>query len=45
VVELIDHYWTYSSPWHRMESTCFGENERVKQLALKIAENMLSMAA
>jgi len=45
VVELIDHHWTYSSLWHRMESTCFGENERVKQLALKTAEKMLRTAA
>jgi phage/plasmid-like protein (TIGR03299 family) len=45
VVELIDHNWRYSSPWHRLEYTCFGEGERVKQLALKTAKEFMVQSA
>jgi phage/plasmid-like protein (TIGR03299 family) len=44
VVELVDHHWRYSDLWHRMESACFGENERVKQVALREAVKMLMTA-
>lgn len=37
VVEYVDHRMPYKSPWQRMTSLCFGENERIKRRALEQA--------
>lgn len=37
VTELVDHHLTYANAANRMESICFGEGERTKQVAFDVA--------
>ena len=45
VVELVDHRSDYANPGIRMTATCFGNGERVKQLAFSKAIEMLSTSS
>jgi phage/plasmid-like protein (TIGR03299 family) len=42
ITELVDHHWTYKSPWQRMNSICFGEGERLKHRAFDQATVILT---
>jgi phage/plasmid-like protein (TIGR03299 family) len=37
VTELVDHHLAYANAAKRMESVCFGEGERIKQVAFDVA--------
>jgi phage/plasmid-like protein (TIGR03299 family) len=37
VTEMVDHHTAYRNSFHRMESLCFGDGERIKERAFTVA--------
>jgi phage/plasmid-like protein (TIGR03299 family) len=44
IVEMIDHYHRYPNCWKRMEYVCFGEGQKLKQLAFVKAKEFIGLS-
>ncbi len=45
IVELVDHYWSYSNQWQRLDSVWFGDGMRVKEIAFAKAKELVPVTA